>query len=163
MNPFEVLIPVSMFAMFGWIVYIIAENARRRQQLRMTAEFHSKLLDRVGSATEFGEFLNTDGGARFLDSLSTERATGGASVRILRATQVGLVSLMLGLGVLGLLTVYFGDLPRDTAMGLLVFAAIVLSVGVGLLLSAAASWYLSKRMGILKPVDESDPGQTPAA
>lgn len=160
---FQVIVPLGLFAMLGWITYVIFDSFRRRQQLRVLAEFHSKLLERVGSAAEFTEFLNTGAGTRFLESLSTERTSGGAHVRILRATQAGLVLLVLGLGMLAYLTVHFQGLPSDTAEGLTLFATIVLSIGLGLLLSAAASYRLSKRMGILSTGDAGESGQAPTA
>ena len=159
----DVLVPLAAFAMVVSIIYVIVDSFRRRQQLRMVAEFHSKLLDRVGSAVEFGEFLNTDGGARFLDSLSIERATGGAHVRILRAVQAGLVSLVLGLGLFGYVTSVGNGLASDTAEGLSLFATIVLSIGIGLLLAAAVSYRLSKRLGLLEAGVSSGSEQGPTA
>ena len=159
----DVLVPLAAFAMIVSIIYVIVDSFRRRQQLRMIAEFHSKLLDRVGSATEFGEFLNTDGGSRFLDSLSTERATGGAHVRILRAAQAGLVALMLGLGLFGYVTALGSGLASDTAEGLSLFATIALSIGVGLLLAATVSYRLSMRLGLLETGALGSSEQAPKA
>ena len=158
----EILIPLGFFAVAGWIVYVIVDGYRRRQHLRMVTDFHAKLLERVGSAGEFSQFLNTDGGVRFLDSLSVERATSGAHTRILHATQSGLVLLALGLGLFAFLAVHFQDLPGRMPEGLLTFAAIVFSLGIGLLASAAAAWHLSKRMGLLKLDGTPDSGR-PAA
>ena len=141
-----VLVPLSALAATAWVIHVIVDGFRRRQQLRISTEFHAKLLDRIGSATEFGEFLNSPGGAKFLDSLTLERE-GGAHVRILRALQTGLVFLTLGLGVF----IFVGTrtLLADVEEAMAAVATICTSLGVGLLLSAAASYGLSQRLGLL--------------
>jgi hypothetical protein len=152
-----ILIPISAFAAVSWVIYIIVDGFRRRQQARMAADFHSKLLERIGSAQEFGEFLNTPGGAKFLDSLTIERE-GGPHVRILRAVQTGLVLFVLGIGLFALfdaLPYTIVDRPGERFVeerrneGIVTLATISTSVGLGLLLSAGVSFSLSKRMGLI--------------
>lgn len=154
-----IIIVPAFFLMVGWVVYVVVDGFRRRQQLRLATEFHGKLLDRIGSAKEFGEFLNTSGGAQFLDSLTIERE-GGPHLRILRALQTGLVCLALGVGLfllIGSTTLTFGDVPGapapefrgDEEDGIAVVATIFTSIGVGLLLSAGAAYGLSKRLGLI--------------
>ena len=46
----EIIIVPSLFFMIGWIVFVIVDGFRRRQQTRVFTEFHGKLLDRIGSA-----------------------------------------------------------------------------------------------------------------
>jgi hypothetical protein len=143
-----VLVPLGAFASVTWVIHVIVDGFRRRQQLRISTEFHTKLLDRIGSATEFGEFLNSPGGAKFLDSLTLEKESGGgAHVRILRALQTGLVFLALGLGVF--ILVGARTLRADTEEAMATIATICTSLGVGLLLSAMASYGLSQRLGLL--------------
>jgi len=48
----DTLVPLGMFAMVAFIVWVKAEGARRRQLL--ATEFHAKLLERMSSAREFG-------------------------------------------------------------------------------------------------------------
>jgi len=156
-----VFVPISAFIAVAWVIHVVVDGFRRRQQIKVTTEFHGKLLDRIGSAKEFGEFLNTTGGARFLDSMTVEREGGGAQTRILRAVQGGFVFLALGIGLfvlIGTTDLGFSDFPGDVRRGdeeagFAVMATIATSVGIGLLLSAFASYGLSKRLGLL---DESD-------
>jgi hypothetical protein len=156
-----VFVPISAFIAIAWVIHVVVDGFRRRQQIRLTTEFHGKLLDRIGSAREFGEFLNTTGGTRFLDTMTVEREGGGAHARILRAVQGGFVFLALGLGLfllIGTTDLGFNDFPDDLRRGdeesgFAVMATICTSVGVGLLVSAFASYSLSKRLGLL---DESD-------
>lgn len=155
-----ILIPITAFLCITWVIYVVVDGFRRRQQLRLATEFHGKLLDRIGSAKEFGEFLNTTGGAKFLDSLTVEREGGGASVRILRAIQAGSVFLVLGIGLFILIgstdlsfvdvnDQFRPDIQANDEAGIAFFATICTSVGVGLLISAAMSYLLSKRLGLL--------------
>jgi hypothetical protein len=54
------------------------------------------------------------------------------------------------------------SMSRDDANALMFFTTIVFSVGVGLLVSAAASWRLSRRMGLL-PMQGVNGSETPPA
>ena len=132
---------LGFFAACAWVVHIIVDGRRRRERLKIFTEFHGRLLDRIGSAKEFGEFLTTDGGVRFLDSLSIE--SGGAHVRILNAVQSGIVLVILGVS----LFIAGGGLPDESPFKII--CTIITALGVGLLLSAAASFVLSRRLGLL--------------
>jgi hypothetical protein len=143
----EIIIVPSMFFMFGWVVYVIVDGFRRRQQTKVFTEFHGKLLDRIGSAREFGEFFNSEAGTRFLDSLSSSE-TGAPQIRILRSMQSGLVLLCVGIGFFLLLA---GRTFSLEAMdGLMVVATASTAIGAGLVISTAMSYLLSKRMGLLQ-------------
>ncbi len=133
---------LGFFTMVGWIVYVIVEGRRRRERLKVFTEFHTRLLDRIGSAKEFGEFLQTDGGVKFLDSLSVEPSR--PAERIIRAMQVGVVLLALGVALLILGRVFAYD-----AEGFIVSGAIFFALGIGFLLSTATSYYLSRKMGLV--------------
>lgn len=138
--PPEIIIAPAFFTMVGWVVYVIVDGFRRRDRLRVFTEFHSKLLDRIGSAHEFGQFLGTEGGARFLDSLSIER--GAPQQRVLNAVQTGIVSLALGLAFFMLAG------GRRDEEEFMVLATVATSLGVGLLLAAVVSFVLSRYMGL---------------
>jgi hypothetical protein len=141
-----IFIPITAFVTIAWVIHTIVDGFRRRQQIRLATEFHGKLLDRIGSAKEFGEFLNTAGGTKFLDSLTIERE-GGPHTRILRALEAGFVGLALGVGLFTLIG--RASFERDAEDGLAVLATISTSIGIGLLLSAGASYVLSRRMGLM--------------
>jgi len=124
----------------AWVVFVIVDGFRRRQQLRLSAEFQTRLLERIGSAREFGEFLGTESGARFLESISVDR--NATQTGIVRAVQSGIVSLVMGFAIF--------MLARGKAYeeGLLIVATISAALGVGLLIASAVSYRLSKRMGL---------------
>lgn len=152
----EFLVPmvvsVSLFALIGWIVYVIVSGRRRQEQLRAMAEFHNRLVDRMGSAKEFGEFLATEGGRQFLASLTTE--SGTARTRIVRCTENAIVCSSVGVALLVLSRIF-----PDLGVGLAIIGTIVTACGVGFLLSCAASYRLSRSLGLL---DEDRGGRRPA-
>jgi len=124
-----------------WAVFVIVDGFRRRQQVRVSAEFQTRLLDRIGSAREFGEFLATESGARFLDAISVDRNV--TPTGILRALQSGTVSLSLGVAMFVL------GRGKSYQEGLWIVATICAALGIGLLLASALSYLLSKRLGLL--------------
>jgi hypothetical protein len=142
----EIIIVPSMFFMFGFVVYVSVEGFRRRAQAKMVTEFHSKLLDRIGSAKEFGDFFASDAGKRFMESLSTTEA-GLPQMRILRSVQSGLVLLALGVGLFILIDQRTFSL--EASDGLVVTATVTAAIGAGLIFSTLFTYVLSWRMGLL--------------
>jgi hypothetical protein len=135
----EVIILPAMFGAVVWLVYIVVDGFRRRQRLRMFTEFHSKMLDRIGSAKEFGEFFTSEAGTRFLESLASER--GSPQVRILAALICVGVALFILLGS--------RTFEPDTVDVLAFIATVATGVGIGTLIASGLSLVLSRRMGLL--------------
>jgi len=148
-----VLIPLSAILTFGWVVYTIVEGLRRKERMRTFTEFYGRLLDRMSSPKDFGDFLQTTGGQRFLETLSVER--GHPVERVLKAIQVGLVTLMLGLGCVAASS----QVQWDDRASLRVFGIIFMMTGVGFLLSATVSFGITKSMGMLKRPPILEPNQ----
>jgi hypothetical protein len=146
-----VLICLVIFATIGWVVYVIADAYRRRQRLKVVADIHTRVLDRMGSATEFGTFLQTDGGKQFLESLTMERTH--PAEKVARAMQTGIVLTAVGIGLIMVRPVV--DLEAEG--GFTVLSALILSLGVGFLLSAVASWMLGRTFGLFTKSVPMDP------
>jgi hypothetical protein len=142
-----VMVLISLLITVGWVVYVIVDGIRRRQQLKVITDFHGKLIDRLGSAREFGEFFNSAAGDRFLSSLSRTES-GAPHVRILRSLQAGLVLLALGIGLFVLVTVH--SFPSGAQNAFVVIATAATAVGAALLISTGLSYVLSKRMGLIQ-------------
>ncbi len=144
----EVIIFPVLFGSIAWLVYVVVDGFRRRQRLRVFTEFHSKLLDRIGSAREFGEFFGSDAGRRFLESLASEE--GRPQARILAALQWGMTLISLGVAIFVLLGVRsFGS---DTVDVLAFVATVATGIGIGSVISSFVSYLLSKRMGLVDRV-----------
>lgn len=144
-----ILISLGLFAMVGWIVWV---DARRRQaQSKAAAETHSKLLEKFTSSQELVEFLQTDEGRRFLESAAGPRLSPLEGV--LRSARYGVILTIFGLGWLLLsLTGRYDDDGALTLIGVLIG-----SVGIGFLVSAAVSYYLSKKWGLLTAIGSGKP------
>jgi hypothetical protein len=143
----EIIIVPSLFFMIGYIVHVIVDGFRRRQQMKVFTEFHSKLLERLGSAREFAEFFTSEAGSRFLASLSSSEG-GAPQQRILRSMQTGLVLLALGIAFFLLLDQRTFSL--EASDGLTVMATAATAIGAALLVSTSMSYLLSKRMGLIE-------------
>ena len=143
----EIIIVPALFFMVGFIVYTVVDGYRRRQQVKVFTEFHSKLLDRLGSAKEFAEFFTSEAGTRFLDSLSSSEG-GAPQLRILRSLQTGLVLLAVGVGFFIMLDQR--EFALEAVDGLTVTATAATAVGAALVVSTGMSYLLSKRMGLIE-------------
>lgn len=142
----EIIIAPAAFLLAGYVIFTIVEGFIRWRRLRVSTEFQGKLLDRIGSAREFGEFLNTDGGGRFLDVISTEKG-GSAHTRILRAVQTGIVLTVLGVALFTFVKMV--SLPYGVPENLLFLATVTTAIGAGLLISSFVSYRLSRKLGLI--------------
>ena len=140
-----VLAILSVFGSLSFLTWVIVDGLRRKQQLRVMADFHSKLLDRINSGKDLADFMDSPGGHKFIDSISTERTH--PAQRILRAVQVGIVLCAAGIGcrVVGWQSTI---VAREAAEGFVVLGIMLLSVGIGYLVSAAASFGLGRTLGV---------------
>jgi hypothetical protein len=136
--------------MICWIVYVVFSQRTRQQAMR--SELHAKLLDRVGSAREFGEFLSSESGQRFLASLAPVEQTD----RVWRSIRVG--SFLILFAVIVLLAdfahVLNAELREFTTVGWL-----SLAVGVAMLGSAAISMMVARRFDAKPPTGPISPVQ----
>jgi hypothetical protein len=146
----EIIIVPALFIMIGFVIWVVVNGWQRRLRLKLTTEFNSKLLDRIGSVKDFNEFLQTEGGTKFMDSLTVERSSSRPQDSILRAAQTGIVLLTLGVGLL-VLDWYFsvryagaGDTEVLTVIGV-----IAASLGLGFLISGGVSYRLARVLGVL--------------
>jgi hypothetical protein len=139
-----VIVPLGFFALIGFIVWIVANTSRQRAHIKATADFNAGILNRISSLKDFSEFVQTEQGAKFMDSLAAERASSGPRDRVLRTAQVGIIVTTLGLGLLFVAW----HLRSDDAM---FTAGITLSLGLGFLLSSGVSYWLAGSLGVLPP------------
>lgn len=150
----EALIPIvatgGLFAMIAFIVKVTTDAGRRKEQLKALSEFHSRLLDKFGSSSDFGQFLQSEGGARLLDTLSAERAVDGPRDRILRSVSAGVILAVVGVGLM----VVGALIPFDDARGFAALGGICLALGIGFLLAAVVTFRLARSLGLLDSAGE---------
>jgi hypothetical protein len=129
------------FAFFALILGIFWLRFRRRQaQIQAQADLRKQLLDKFTSGRELSDFLQSAGGQRFLEELSSQDT--GSKDRILRNVRLGVIFAALGLGML-VLSWTRRDLRRE--FDFFIPAVVFLAVGVGSMLSAAISHRLSQK------------------
>ena len=156
----EIIIVPAAFLLTGYVVFTIVDGILRWRRLRVSTEFQGKLLERIGSTREFGEFLNTEGGGRFIDVIGTERG-GSAHTRILHAVQTGIVLVVLGAALF--LFVRWVTLPYPVPENLGFLATVSTAIGLGLLLSSFVSYRLSRKMGLIEDQARRAPHVTTAS
>jgi hypothetical protein len=157
MNSADLMVAINMSVFFGmvaFVVWIVMSSWQRRQQLKNMTEFNTRLVDRIGSIKDFGEFLQTEGGAKFMGTMTVGRDSIGSRDRILRATQIGIILVVLGVGLL-LVSEHaiFKAIDQDVSLtardNFWIAGIIVLALGVGFLISSVASYYLGKNLSDL--------------
>lgn len=135
-----------------WIVKTLVEGRRWSQTSRAQNDTMSKLLDRFSSNDELLAYLESPAGKRVLNVAgdSTEPATRALSApmsRIFWAVQVGVVASAVGIG----LQVVSLRVPPEVDAPVFAISIILLSIGVGFILSALVSYVLSRRLGLWPP------------
>lgn len=143
--PFVVLGLWGFFTGVGWIIWVIATNIRQTKLGRAQAEMQANLLERLGSSQELLNFLQTDAGRRLLEfappSPEPRRNPLG---RILNSMQAGIILGAVGGAFFATSGAYFGTTASFQILGFL-----GVCLGAGFLVSAAATYILSKSWGLL--------------
>ena len=150
---------VVTFALFSVIKYVV-EYRRWHRISKVNAEVHNKILDRFGSNEELLAYIDSPAGRRFLEA--TPIAPNGAVParvaaplgRILVSVQLGIILIALAVALM-----FVGNRAIDEVQQLIRGLAIVaLCLGVGCVVSAGASYVLSRRLGLLP--DAAPPPQS---
>ncbi len=143
-----VVIP-SFLLTCGFIVWVLVDGRRRGLTAKGRTEFYHQMMEKFGSAREFIDFVQTEGGRSFLDSFSIERV--GPTDRILGSLQKGAI-----LGILGLGFLLLGWKRHELFV---IIGTLALSLGVGFSLSSAISYRLSKEWGLLSSIGSNRIGE----
>ena len=136
-----------------WVFKVILDNRRWGKVAKVQAEVHSKLLEKFGNSQELLTYMGTEPGKRFLESQPFQLEAEGARPtpyplgRMLFSMQLGVVLLLVGLGLL-----FLRSHVTQGAQGCLVLGTLASTVGIGFLLSTAASYGLSQHLGLLEGV-----------
>ena len=130
----------------AWLVRLVMDNLRWKRVVRLQTDVHNKLLDKFGSSQELLAYMQTDAGKRFLEGApisvalgSDEPQWGSPIVRIMRPLQVGIVLAAAGVGFM-----------MNAYDALQTMGKIMLMIGFGFIISAAASWLIARQSGLLE-------------
>lgn len=129
------------------LVRSLLSHLRQTKTGRLQAEIYNKMLDKFGSSQDLLAYLQTEAGQNLLKTAPPEQPAPHS--RILNSVMFGVVATVLGLGILLLSTQVSRE--REPAM---VIGTLILTLGVGFLAAAGASYVLSKRLGLLNGGNE---------
>lgn len=133
----------------GWVIATLAEGRRRMLAIKARSELNNRILEKYASGREFLDFLQSDGGQKFLDTVTSEPSS--PATRVLGSVQKGVIALALGFGLVSLPL-----LMGDNTEIFKVFGVLALSLGAGFLVSALLSYRISRSLGLIAPGEEPD-------
>jgi len=137
----DVLVPIAVFTMVGWIVWVIFSTVRRIKTAKFQGEVAEAMLVRFDSAQAMLSYVETESGRKFLTSLAQE--SGTAYGGILDCIRWGMVFLIVGGTVCWMRAA--GIVDHDAqVMGILAVA-----LGAGLEAAAVVSYFASRALGLI--------------
>ncbi|MGO9776623.1 MAG: hypothetical protein ACLQGT_10795 [Terracidiphilus sp.] len=143
----DILVPIAVFTMVGWIVWVVFTNVRRIKTAKVQGEVAESLLARFDSPQAMMAYVETEAGRKFLTSLAQESGTAYGS--ILDCTRWGLVFMIVGGTVCWMHAA--GVVDHDPyVMGILAVA-----LGIGLEAAAVVSYYASRALGLIGPAPKA--------
>ena len=143
----------AFFVVLGtliWLIRTVLDQRRWTRLSRIQAEVHSKLMDRFSNHDELMSYVQTPAGRRFLESGPSPLqeivpSVGAPFTRILWSAQIGLVALVLGLGLLFV----SGRTIEELQELLFIAGCLSIALGAGFTVSAAASYVISRKLGLI--------------
>jgi hypothetical protein len=136
------IVPV-VFGAFTFVTWVMFSGLRRYKIAKLQAEVQTRLLDRFAGSQDLLAFAQTDAGRQMLESLKVERSS--AYGRIIVTVQTSIVTLLLGGAMF-----YLRSRVFDAAEEFTVFGTLITTLGIGLGISSAVSYMLSKSFGLLE-------------
>jgi len=151
----EVMIGV-MFGIgtFAWLVRSAIDYRRWLRAMKIQTEAHTKIVDRLASNEDLLAYMQSSAGQRFLTSSpiappSMDQVAppmGAPFNRILWSVQAGVVLTTAGAG----LWLAKAGIIDEAAQAMQVVAVLTMALGLGFVLSALASYGLSRQLGLLQ-------------
>jgi hypothetical protein len=133
-----------------WLIRTLVDYKRWSRLAKVQTEAHTKLLDRFTANEDLLRYIQSPAGSKFLESAPIPldggpRSVGAPMGRILWSVQGGVVLLAGGVG-LEIIGTRSTEAEPLVAMGILAIA-----LGLGFVASAAISFVLSRRLGLIEP------------
>jgi hypothetical protein len=140
---------VIVLSTLVWLIKTVLEQRRWSRLSKIQAEVHSKLMDRFSSNEELLTYVQTPSGRRFLESGPSPLQEGPKAIsapfsRILWSVQIGVVLVVGGLGLLYV----SGNTFEEVREFFFITGSLAIALGAGFSVSAAASYLLSRRLGL---------------
>lgn len=146
---------LGMMFLFITLVRAALQHRRWQQGLRVQQDMQARLTERLLAREDLATYLDTPSGRRLFETIRIEadpQSTATAAGRILRSVQTGIVLTFFGASVVMLQ----GRLSQALGEQVATAGTVAVMVGLGFLVSAAASHVLSRRLGLLASQDSRD-------
>lgn len=154
-NTFSDMVVFAGFMLFaftlGWIIKYIVDHRRWLRTTRTQSDVHAKLLERMTSSEDLRAYMDSEAGQRFLQASplalesANQQSVGAPFSRILWSVQVGVVMMALGVGFM----LVGRGLEPEVQQMVRSWGTLAVALGVGFAISAAASYVISSKLGLL--------------
>jgi hypothetical protein len=145
---------VAFLGIVVWLIKTVLDQRRWNRLSKIQAEVHTKLMDRLASNDELLTYVQTPSGRRFLESgpsplpaESAAPAIGAPFSRILWSVQAGVVLTIAGIGLMLVSRRFLVD--SEPAHFFFVIGMLTLALGAGFVVSAAAAYAISRKLGLV--------------
>ena len=157
----EDLLPIVVFPTLtlacAWVLIKIIAAFRHRANLRAQTDFHNRMMEKFSSADDFTVYLQSEAGRNFFENLGSEPTT--PMTRIIISIQRGVILTMVGLGFF-LTRFVIGT--ADSYSIMIIVSTILMTVGIGFLISSGISYWLAKTWGLITTQKNQVSNQTAA-
>lgn len=169
-NMFEhftiVLIIATITTGVVWLIRTAVEHRRWQRAMRAQTELNTKLIDRFSSSEELIAYLQSPAGKTLTEPAALPQTSprpmpmNAPLSRIFWSLQSGIVVGALGTGLMIVAGSVSNLEVHQTLRGM---GIVLLMIGVGFAISAAVSFALSQRLGLLQPLSTRFTGETPGS
>jgi len=147
-----VLVFAAVLSVLTWLVRAVIQHRRWVKASQVQAEVHGKLMDRMASNEELLAYIQSPAGRKFLEAApiqpEAETPAHAAPVGpIIWSMMAGIVMSTVGAGFR-----FAGSTIGDEVQqGFNAIGIIVLSLGIGFILSSIMAYLVSSRLGLFQP------------
>ena len=139
-----------------WLIRTIIDYRRWNRLAKVQTDAHTRILDRFSANEDLLAYIQSPAGAKFLESSpitldASPRSIGAPLGRILWSVQAGLVLAAAGVG----LQMASGRVSGEASQPFLVLGTLGIALGIGFVISAVASFVISRRLGLIEPARSS--------
>lgn len=131
------VLPITI-AFWAWVVWVILEWRKMRHKSML----QKNIVDKFSSAQELNDFLQSQEGNKFLNFLKFNGLA--PREKILSSLSKGVILSFFGIALVVIGQIFTEEMKYFNAFGI-----VIISLGVGFLISTFISYKLSKKWGII--------------
>jgi len=143
---------MAAVAALSWTIRGAIDYRRWLRATKVQVDAHTKIVDRLASNEDLLAYMQSPAGQRFLSASIAPTPVGSIAPpmsaplnRILWSVQAGMVLAAGGVG----LWLAKSNVIEEIAQPLHVVSMLAIALGIGFVLSALASWALSRQLGLV--------------